>query len=213
MFRPSLLGSQEPLDALCHHYNVVKTAYPTRTPLSSHFDMPITRDAHMPSHVLALYSTTPSSTPPLMVPVDAGMYNNGFRVDLIPTAIPGSLAPVPSSPHPTTGIQTVSLPVVPISVPHVASIPLLLLFGLKLETQTNLLALQLLPPQVIEEFPNAAAMAQVMSSLPEDDLQRRIAYNQGIWKNVLALGLREPTVVELIQTTWNVTAEARRLRR
>jgi hypothetical protein len=96
-------------------------------------------------------------------------------------------------------------------VPHVASIPLLLLFGLGLETQTNLLAFHLLPPQVIEEFPNAAAMAQVMSLLPEDEIQRRVKYNQGIWKNVLALGVRDSNIVELIKTAWNVTAEARRL--
>lgn len=146
-----------------------------------------------------------------MVPVDAGMYNNGFRVDLIPPALPGSTSPVPYN-HPSSRVLTVSLPVVPTSVPHVASMPLLLLFGLNLETQTNLLALHLLPAQVIEEFPNAAAMAQVMSLLPEDDMQRRVTYNQGIWKNVLALGVRNPNVVELIQTAWNVTAEARRLR-
>ncbi|KIK61344.1 hypothetical protein GYMLUDRAFT_225029 [Collybiopsis luxurians FD-317 M1] len=211
MHRPSLLARKEPLDALCQHYNVAKTAYPLGMPLPAYFDMPITRDAHMPSHVLALYPTTTSSAPPLMVPVDAAMYNNGFRVDLIPPAIPGSLAPVPYH-HPTTGIPTVSLPVVSISVPHVPSVPLLLLFGLRLETQTNLLAHHLLPAQVIEEFPNAAAMAQVMASLSDEELQRRVAYNQGIWKNVLALDLKDQSVVELIQTAWNVTAEARRLR-
>lgn len=166
----------------------------------------------MPSHVLALYqSTTTSSTLPLMVPVDAAMYTNGFRVDLIPPATPGTTSPVPYN-DPSSGVQTVALPVVPALVPHVASIPLLLLFGLKLETQTNLLALRLLPPQVIEEFPNAAAMAQVMSLLPEDEIHRRVIYNQGIWKNVLALDVKDASIVELIQTAWNVTAEARRLR-
>jgi hypothetical protein len=213
MQRPSLLG-KDPLDALCRHFNVVKKSFSPGTTLPSYFDMPIMRDAHMPSHVFALYpnTTTTSSTLPLMVPVDAGMYSNGFRDDLIPPAIPGSLAPVPY-PHPNTGIFTVSLPVVPTSVPHVPSVPLLLLFGLRLETQTNLLALHLLPPQVIEEFPHAAAMAQVMSLLSDAELEQRARYNQGIWQNVLALGVKDTSIVQLIRTAWTVTVEAQRLRR
>ncbi|KAF9078396.1 hypothetical protein BDP27DRAFT_1309524 [Rhodocollybia butyracea] len=204
MYRPSYLGRKEPLDALCHHFNVVKVSYPSGMSIPNYFDMTITRDAQMPTHLLAT-----SSAPLLLIPVDARMYNNGFRVDLLPPAEPGSTAPVPYR-HPNSGILAISLPVVPISVPHGPSLPLLLLFALCLESQTKL-APHLLPPQVIEEFPNAAAMAQIMSLLPEDELQRRVEYNQGIWKNVLSLGVRDTDIVELIQTAWNVTAEARRL--
>ncbi|KAJ3927789.1 MAG: hypothetical protein NXY57DRAFT_590217 [Lentinula lateritia] len=213
MPRPSLLGSMEPLDALCHHFNVVKTFYTSGDPLPKYIDMPITRDAHMPSHALALYqSTTTSSIQPLIVPIDADMYNNGFRVDdLIPPVAPGSASPVPFV-HPNSGLLTVTLPLVPISLPHIASIPLLLLFGLGLETQTNFLALHLLPPQVISEFPNSAEMARQMSLLAEEEFQRRVRYNQGMWKNVLALGVQDTKIVELVQTAWNVTAEARRFR-
>ncbi|KAJ3746403.1 hypothetical protein DFH05DRAFT_1485088 [Lentinula detonsa] len=212
MPRPSLLGSMEPLDALCQHFNVVKTFPASGIPLPRYFDMPVTRDAHMPSHALALYqSTTTSYIQPLIVPIDAVMYNNGFRVDIFPSSAPGSTSPVPY-PHPNSGTLTVSLPIVPVSVPHIASIPLLLLFGLGLETQTNSLALHLLTPQVISEFPNSAEMAHEMSLLAEDEFQRRVKYNQGMWKNVLALGIKDSRIVELVQTAWNVTAEARRLR-
>ncbi|KAJ4490380.1 hypothetical protein J3R30DRAFT_3653708 [Lentinula aciculospora] len=212
MPRRSLLGSTEPVDALCHHFNVVKTSLTSGIPLPRYFDMLITRDAHMPSHALALYqSTTTSFIQPLIVPIDVDMYNNGFRVDLIPPAAPGSTSPVPYRDS-TSGALTVSLPVVPISVPHIASIPLLLLFGLGLETQSNFLALHLLPPQVISEFPNSAEMAREMSLLADEEFQQRLRYNQGMWKNILALDVKDSKIVELVQTAWNVTAEARRLR-
>ncbi|KAJ3716594.1 hypothetical protein C8R42DRAFT_678871 [Lentinula raphanica] len=212
MPRSSLLASMEPLDVLFRHFHVVKTSLTPGTPLPSYFDMPITKDAHMPSHALALYhSTTTPFIQPLIVPIDADKYNNGFRVDILPPAVPGSLSPVPYS-HSNSGTPTISLPVISISVPHIASIPLLLLFGLGLETQTNHLALHLLPPQVISEFPNSAEMARQMSLLTEDEFQQRVKYNQGMWKNVLALGIKDSNIVELIQTAWNVTAEARRLR-
>lgn len=36
-------------------------------------------------------------------------------------------------------------------------------------------------------------------------------YNQGIWKNVLALGLQDSRVMSVVQTVWNVTAESRKI--
>jgi hypothetical protein len=89
---------------------------------------------------------------------------------------------------------------------------LLLLFGLGLETEPNLLACRLLPANVIEEFPNASAMAYVLSRLRDDRFEQLLRYNQGIWKNILALGLKNAVLVEMVQTVWNVTAEARRIR-
>jgi hypothetical protein len=42
-------------------------------------------------------------------------------------------------------------------------------------------------------------------------LDRFTVYNQGIWKNVLALGLQDPRVMSVVQTVWNVTAESRKI--
>lgn len=175
--------------------------------------MPVIRDAHMPTHVLAV--SQPDSNPAnpiLMLPIDASLYEQGFRVELnLPQTAPGTASPIP---YTTEDSETpmVSLPIVPITVPHASSMPLLLLFGLSLENQPNLLAWRLLPPQVIEEFPNAAAMSQIMSRLREEQFERHFRYNQGLWKNILALGLRSTRLVELVQTAWNVTAEARKIR-
>jgi hypothetical protein len=56
-------------------------------------------------------------------------------------------------------------------------------------------------------------MAQVMArTCSEEQLQRYVIHNQGLWKNILALGPRDMTIVELVQTAWNVTADARRIR-
>jgi hypothetical protein len=106
----------------------------------------------------------------------------------------------------------VTLPVVPLSVPHASSLPLLLLFGLRLETDSNLLAWRLLPANVVEEFPHASAMAHVLSRLRDDMFQQLLRYNHGMWKNILALGLKNTVLVEMVQTVWNVTTEARRIR-
>jgi len=199
--------------ALCHHFNVSAAAYDSESAPPVTFDMPVRRDAHMPSHVLAVYQTNANPFHPLsMLPIDASLYEQGFRVELnLPPAPPGSTSPVP---HQLEGTKTlaVTLPVVPLSVPHATSLPLLLLFGLRLETEPNLLAWRLLPANVIEEFPNASAMAQVLSRLRDDRFEQLFRYNQGIWKNILALGLRNKVLVEMVQTVWNVTAEARRIR-
>ena len=42
-------------------------------------------------------------------------------------------------------------------------------------------------------------------------LDRYTAYNQGMWKNVLALGLQDSRVMSVVQTVWNVTAESRKI--
>lgn len=177
---------------------------------SETFDLPVIRDAHMPSHVLAVFHSG-NPNPTLMLPIDATLFDHGFRTDLnLPPAPPGSTSPIPH--FDSTGKLVVSLPVIPLTIPHAPSLSLLLLFGMTLETQPNLLAWRLLPANVVEEFPNAAAMALVLSRLREDRFEQIFKYNQGIWKNVLALGLRNPELVELVQTVWNVTADARRIR-
>ncbi|TFK31713.1 hypothetical protein BDQ12DRAFT_93371 [Crucibulum laeve] len=212
MQRTSYLAmSEEPLDALCHHFNVSRVNF-SGGMIPSTIDMPVLRDAHMPTHVLAVLPPDGITSPPLMLPIDAGLYDEGFRDGLaLPESPPGTAAPVPRL-HESTQTLIVTLPVVSLTVPHPASLPLLLLFGLGLETQPNYLAWRLLPAQVVGEFPNASAMAHVFSRFREETFEQCFRYTQGIWKNVLALGLKRAKIVELVHTAWNVTAEARRLR-
>jgi len=125
--------------------------------------------------------------------------------------------------------------VLPLQVPHAPSIPLLLLYALGVRRNPSTLAATLLPLSVAEEFPSAAAMAQAMATQCERNsadivaggrdgesstrgaeggwqlLDRYTVYNQGIWKNVLALGLQDSRVMSVVQTVWNVTAESRKI--
>jgi len=177
------------------------------------FDMQVLRDGNLPSHLLAVMQTdqTPS-TPPLMLPVDATLFARGFRAELnIPATAPGIAAPIPWRLE-NSQVLVVTLPVIQITVPHVRSLPLLLLYGMGLETEQNLLAFSLLPVNVVEEFPNAAAMSLILSRYRDDSFERTYRHNQGIWKNILALGLNDTRNLELVQNAWNVTAEARRIR-
>lgn len=177
--------------------------------------MQVRRDAHMPTHVLA--ATSPdqdTSLPPLMIPIDVTLFEQGIRFDLnIPPAPPGSIAPIPHTQMVgDSQVLMVTLPVLFITVPHVPSLPLLLLFGMRLETQLDLLAWSLLPVAVVDEFPNAAAMALILSRTSDDRFDRIYRHNQGIWKNTLALCPCD-SIDEVVHTAWNVTAEARRIRR
>ncbi|KAJ6588558.1 hypothetical protein B0H19DRAFT_1216335 [Mycena capillaripes] len=207
MHPPSFLATEEPLDALCHHFSLAKTLFP---PTRLYSPPPVSR---MPTHVLAVLPADNSpNVPPLMVPVDANLYHQSFgNVDLLPQVAPGTPPPVP---HLLPGAQlpSITLAVVPVNAPHGRSIPLLLIFGLGLETDRNLASRILLPPEVIGEFPNAVEMSTVMSRLPEPQFEWYLRYNHGLWKNILALAPRNTAFVELVQTTYKVVADARRMR-
>ncbi|KAK0224044.1 hypothetical protein IW262DRAFT_870492 [Armillaria fumosa] len=217
MMSQSLLASgEDPLHALCLHFNVQKIIPGHFSPadMPETLDFPVLHDSRMPTHVLALYPpyhNKYTSTRPFIAPVDADLYNQGFRVDLIPPPPPGSTRPVP---HSTSEGLYVSIPLVlPLTtVPHPPSMSLLLLFALGLETSINDLAYCMLPVSVVDEFPNAAAMAQVMVSLSEEEFERRFQFNMGLWKNVLGLGVTNNRVIEAVRLAFNVTAEARKLR-
>lgn len=129
----------------------------------------------------------------------------------------------------------VTVPVVPLQVPHAPSVPLLLVYALGVRRNPSALAATLLPLSAAEEFPSAAAMAQAMATQCEREnagvivgsgggessaggaggewrlLDRYTVYNQGMWKNVLALGLQDSRVMSVVQTIWNVTAESRKI--
>jgi len=214
MQRQSFLAKEDPLDALCHHFALAKALFPSNVPLQPTFDMSLIAPAsRMPTHVLAILPPEDNPrVPTLMVPVDAHLYHQCFGgADLLPQLPPGTPAPVPYL-DPGAQLPSVTLPVVPVTAPHGLSIPLVLLFGLGLETDLNLLAQRMLPAQVIGEFPHAPAMAGVMSKLPEAQFHWYLEYTQGIWKNILALAPRNTDLVALVKTAYKVVADARRMR-
>ncbi|KAF7366431.1 hypothetical protein MSAN_00900000 [Mycena sanguinolenta] len=196
MQSPSYLANENPLDALCHHFSLARALFPPNTPLHPTFDMqviaPVSRS---PTHALALLPVDNNpNIPPLMVPVDAYLYHQSFgNVDLLPQVAPSH---PPLAPHPVPGSQSlaITLPVVPV------------------KTDRNLASRILLPPEAIGEFPNALEMSSVMSRLPESQFEWYFRYNQGLWKNILALAPRNTAFVELVQMTYKVVADARRMR-
>ncbi|KAF4579561.1 hypothetical protein EYR36_001379 [Pleurotus pulmonarius] len=207
--RTSLLAANyDPIDALHQYLSVSRVAVASGVPpFPNTVTMPIVCNGHLPTHALALYETSsdrPSQC--YILPIDSRLYSRGFYTDILSQASTGSIPPSRSSDG------TITLPLVPYPVPHLPSAALLLLFGMGLETQINTMAWRLLPPHVIEEFPNAAAMSQMMVRLGEEDFFSYLAYNQGIWKNVLALGPQDKQLVEMVKTVWNVTADAHRKR-
>lgn len=210
----------------------------------------------MPAHALLVIdsstmrepvgSSAPRVSEPrqaLVIPISVETFSNSFTYDIAQISnelsAPGTPFPVPFW-DATTRTQAVTVPLIPLHVPHPTSIPLLLLFGLGLHRSISqatsdgahpgrspkltrfdhatvatkgLLAPYLLPIPVIEEFPAGAAMAETMARLcTDDELQRAFAHNQGLWRNVLLLGPRDGALVDMVGTAWNVTKEAKRMR-
>ncbi|KAJ2922927.1 hypothetical protein H1R20_g14208, partial [Candolleomyces eurysporus] len=210
--RPSYFShGEDPYDALCHHFNV-SPPHLTDNSVPTTLSLRVLRNEGLPTHVLAAYQSDSASTttPPTFIPIDASLYEAVFRVDLgFPPPPPGFTGPAAQL---VGDALVVTLPVLAVTVPDPFTLPLLLLFALGFETEPNLLAWRMLPSQVIQEFPNAAAMALILARARSDQFDRIYRFNQGLWKNILGLGLNETKVVELVQTAWNVTAESRRIR-
>jgi len=157
-----------------------------------------------------------------MLPVCRDLYRKGFFPDLpwpkeddphenynpdadepdVPVKIPYLNAPV----------LKLSLPVYPISVPHLMSLPLVLLFGLGLEMDIESLPYRLLPGTVIAEFPAAPAMAEIFAKFPERDFERYHMYLAGFRDNSYFLGLKNQRIIEIITTAWKVATQARQIR-
>ncbi|KAF8909179.1 hypothetical protein CPB85DRAFT_1253714 [Mucidula mucida] len=105
----------------------------------------------LPTHLLACFSAPRAR--PYIIPVNVDRYRRVFRTEII-----SATQPIPSF---TRTNQSITLPLVipAITIPHPPSLAFLLLSNLS----ENDVAFQMLPPNVVGEFPNAAAMAQVMS--------------------------------------------------
>ncbi|KAJ7057176.1 hypothetical protein C8F01DRAFT_345452 [Mycena amicta] len=210
----TFLATEEPLDALCHHFSLAKASLPPNTAVQASYTMQVIAPVvRMPTHLLAvLPPPNDPLAPTLLVPVDAHLYHRTFdNATFIPQPPPGVPHPAPFL-DPTTQALLVNLPVIPVTVPHAPSFALLLLFGLGLETDRNLLAAHLLPPEAIGEFPNAAAMSGVVSRLRSSQFDAYWHLNQGLWKNILALAATNPHLGELVPMTLKVVADARKLR-
>lgn len=180
------------------------------------------------------------NAPVTLIPIDIETFSRKLRTDItgggrarhhhpptrvvsspISPAVMASVSAVP--PLPQLLPATVSIPLIMLPVPHALSIPMLLLYALGVRTNPSALAAALLPLTVAEEFPSAAAMAQALAAHCEhasnaagsagwpSPLDRYTVYNQGMWKNVLALGLQDSRVMSVVQTVWNVTAESRKI--
>ncbi|KAJ2919783.1 hypothetical protein MD484_g724, partial [Candolleomyces efflorescens] len=213
--RPSYFShGEDPHDALCRHFNVFPPRL-TDTSVPATLSLRVLRDEGLPTHVLAaIPADSPSNptapAPPKLIPIDASLYEAIFQIDLgFPSPPVGFTGPVAQL---VGDALQVTLPVLSVTVPDPVTLPLLLLFALGFETEPNLLAWRMLPSQVIQEFPNAAAMALILARARSDQFDRIYRFNQGLWKNILGLGLRDTKLVELVQTAWNVTAESRRIR-
>ncbi|KAH9962227.1 hypothetical protein BC827DRAFT_1267205 [Russula dissimulans] len=237
-------ADEDPLKALCYAMNVAKTAPSSAHHLTKPHELAVLNRASsiLPTHLLAIHDvplTDPNVTLTL-IPVNADTFSHKLpSTDITgarhqhhyhpPTRVVSSSSStvVPGMPLTLPLPATVTVPLVPLQVPHVPSIPLLLLYALNVRTNPSALAATLLPLSVAEEFPSAAAMAQAMAAHCERDeanasaggggggisptLDRYTVYNQGMWKNVLALGLQDSRVMSVVQTVWNVTAESRKI--
>ncbi|KAJ3563873.1 hypothetical protein NP233_g8654 [Leucocoprinus birnbaumii] len=214
----------EPLDALYRHFNVVKAGYHAG-PIEDRFVMTLTtlNASRYPSHCLAVtQSNAPPNSPALMLPVCKDLYKRGFNPNLHwpkeddppeisddteeTSDLPVTIPPLSEGP------VKISLPVHTISVPHLVSLPLVLLFGLGLETDVERLAYRLLPSSVVAEFPAAPAMAEIFARFPEQQFERHYLNLKGFWGNILSLGLKDQRIVEMVSKAWNVASEARRIR-
>lgn len=249
--------------ALCYSYNVYEYRLEIRPghPLPQQIDMPVVRDAHMPTHVLAITDApvlpglqpNPVVVCPLLAPINAELFATKFTNDVAKLSslhtAPGSLMPVPYWDDRTRS-QQVTLPVVPLVAPHPPSLPLLLFYGMGLyrnyepmpalippspgsprsdassirppsrrrsnETSPlvgssiGLLSTYLLPSFVIEEYPNADAMAARMrDACTFDELETYSEYNNGFWRNILSLAPVDKDIMDIAHIAWNVTKEAR----
>ncbi|KDQ56673.1 hypothetical protein JAAARDRAFT_157823 [Jaapia argillacea MUCL 33604] len=216
MQSPSLLSDSEPLEALCRHHNVGKISLKVKPAESmpATVDLPVLRQrGRVPTHALLVHDTLPTNPDfqCTVVPVASFTFTQKFRRDVL--GANSSIQTPPSPPHHQGGPMCITIPAIPLFVPHAPSIPLLLLYAQGLHPEPPSLGPYLLPLEAIEEFPSVATMAQVMAHICTDDqLKRYVSSNQGLWKNILALDPVDPKFVQLVQTAWNVTAEARRIR-
>lgn len=188
---------------LCHSYNVARTTIeiPHNTPLPSQLDIPVLQDAHMPTHVLAILSTprpsessqSPAYLFPIIAPINAELFAQTFNKDVTHLsshlAAPGSTMPIPSWDE-ATQRMVVTVPVIPLSVPHPYSMPLLLFFGLGLHRQYEP------PPSPPRVSVASSSSSSTRSGSPNRRRSSNAGFPPGISTNLLSTYLLPIPVIE-----------------
>jgi hypothetical protein len=126
----------------------------------------------LPTHLLAVHDAPLSdpNVPLTLIPINIDTFSRKLRTNITSvrhnllmqriSVSSSSVSVVSSMPLPAM----VTVPVVPLQVPHAPSISLLLLCALGVSRNPSALAATLLPLFIAEEFPLAAAMAQAMAT-------------------------------------------------
>ncbi|EJF59941.1 hypothetical protein DICSQDRAFT_181700 [Dichomitus squalens LYAD-421 SS1] len=188
----------------------------------------------------------PRDHQPYLIPIDASTFFLNFGHDVarslgaLLTSRPAKSQSPPIRRDRENGTRFVTLPVIPLHVPHPPSLPHVLLFGQGIPlpktpsppaqsdppssprsasdsgriASPSMLATYLLPVSAIEEFPSSPAMAAIMArQCSSEELATRVAFNHGIWRNTLLLAPTDAALEDLVRIAWNVTIEAQRLQR
>lgn len=113
----------------------------------------------------------------------------------------------PSTPTVARGAP-VSVPVVPFAVPHAETAALSLVFAMRIHPRGPRVLLPGLAGAA-GDLTDVGAAARVLAG--SVGLDARVAEHQGAWRNALALGVKDESVVEALRFVWEVTVEARRL--
>jgi hypothetical protein len=213
-YMPRTIAAYNSYRALCLHHNVVKAVAAAGHPLPQTLDMEVIRNGQLPTHVIALspiqVSAAGQGSYPLMLPIVAEIWGRKLTTPL-PVAPSGPTQPAPRWDATQQRLrQLITLPVIPLEVPHPETVPILLLFALGLEPLPNMLASCLLPADAVGEFPAAYEMSNVMAK--NHSIVEIISYveqNRHIWENALNLGVKDEKIISIVGKAWKVTARAR----
>lgn len=124
----------------------------------------------------------------------------------LPIVAPEATSPPAPQYDAARAYQVISLPVVQVLVPHPDNVPILLLFALALEPLPNMLAMCLLPGDVVGEFHHAKEMANVMArGYDVEDIIAYVHQNRRIWENALSLGVKDTSILDIVEKAWKVT--------
>jgi hypothetical protein len=154
-----------------------------------------------PTHVILLLDS--SSSDSVLIPVDCHTLQSKFRVNNLP---PPMLPPHPAS-------LGITIPLHQLQVPHLPSAALLFLHALLREYPASRLAANILPPEVVDEFPACGPMFDILSSYPDDNLRDMALFNQGLWRNVLATECSDASILKTARAAWTIVAEVRKIKK
>ncbi|TFK29513.1 hypothetical protein FA15DRAFT_700103 [Coprinopsis marcescibilis] len=210
-----LLANETPYDALCHYFNVSSPRVIDYFTIPTVLSMSVRNSngqSLMPTHILAAIPTNPNPShpvPPILLPINATLYQRGFDSDAEFLSAGSTTLAYTST--------TITLPVIQFPVPHPPSLSLLLLFAMRLETQHGGLGNNLLPTDIIGNFPDQLAMASSLAAKKQVEFDRVYGFVQGVWHNILALGYRDGAgggvkIVELVKNVRKVVGAGARIR-